>query len=424
MAVAVQVGKTDTKLIVASNGTLPDSTITYLKEIWNLLKQLSGDFDGMPRGPVSSCLPMNKALGEDAKMRIVNLRRKILRFRHRSLRRRVSKYHSNFISLKGVQAKMLGLEPTIRQLEALKPCLDQPALADKTCDLVWKVLVRIRYRLHEYSETIKHFENTQHIPFTVSRYLSKIVSITGDLRVLMQAVHTPPLNNLWQRDFQIINVKGSGAIPSNPPKSRAAWTQLVEDTLRLRNMAAEDKGLVRYILNEIDVRKHVVKMCKTPVRKAQFVHCELKIVSYILQSSEQGFLDYIGISKQCCEGCVQFLQAVKSVLGKRFKVRDAFRIFHYPWVFPDIPQAAFVAKQMRSTVSFNVGQAYKGFRPENKRYLSDSSDSEDTVIGGDPEDEARSASVAKALIQAQVLQLNRVKLIRERAKRKISGLMY
>lgn len=407
VAVAVQVCKKDTRLIVASIETLPDSTIAYLKEICNLLKQLSKDYAGMSGDSVSPTLHMNQGVSIDAQMRIVNFRRKILRFCHRSLLRRISKNYSKLIPLRGDKARMLGLHSTLLENEALKPSLNQPALADKDCDVVWRLLVDIRCRIHHYSETIKYFENTQDIPFPVSRYLSKIVSIYEDFRVLLQAAHTPPLDDLWQRDFQIINVKGSGDIPSDQIKSCVEWTQLVEDTLRIRNIAAEEKELVRYVLNEIDVRQHTVTMCKTTIRKgAQVVHCELKIVSYIFQSHhEQGFLDYIGISKPCCNGCVQLLLAVKSVLGHRFRVKDAYRMFYYPWAFPpNIPHAASVAKQMRKPVSFDVGQDYRGFRPEKyKRHVSSkNSDSEETiVIDGEPEDEdPRSASATRgALIQ-------------------------
>lgn len=377
-------------------------------------------YAGMPGDSVSPTLHMNQGLGTDAQMRIVNFRRKILRFCHRSLLRRISKNYLKLIPLRGDKARMLGLHSTLMDIEALKPSLNQPALADKDCDIVWRLLVDIRCRIHHYSETIKYFENTQDIPFPVSLYLSKIVSIYEDFRVLLQAAHTPPLTDLWQRDFQIINVKGSGDVPSDQIKSRVEWTQLVEDTLRLRNMAAEEKGLGRYVLNIVDVRQHAVTIFKTPLRKeAQVVHCELKIVSYILQSHhEQRFLDYIGISKPCCNGCVQFLLAVKSVLGHRFRVKDAFRMFYYPWAFPpDIPHAASVAKQMRKPVSFDFGQAYRGFRPENnKRHVSsENSDSEETiVIDGDPEDEAPcSTSVTRgAMIQ---------KREKSGKKRRISG---
>lgn len=214
-------------------------------EIWNLLKQLSKNYAGMSRDSVSPTLHMNQGLGIDAQMRIVNFRRKILRFYHQGLLRRISKNYSKLIALRGDKARMLGLHSTMIEIEGLKLYLNQPASADKDCDVVWRLLVDIRCRIHHYSQTIKHFENTEDTPFPVSRYLEKIVSVYEDFRVLLQAVHTPPLNDLWQRDFQIVNVKGSGDIPSDQLNSRVAWTQLVHDTLRLRNMAAEDKGLVR-----------------------------------------------------------------------------------------------------------------------------------------------------------------------------------
>lgn len=171
-------------------------------------------------------------------------------------------------------------------------------------------------------------------------------------------------------------------------------------------------------------------MCKTPLPKeAQVVvHCELKIVSYILQSHhEQGFLDYIGISKPCCNGCVHLPLAVKSILDHSFRVKEAFPMFYYPWAFPpDTPHAASVANQMRKSVSFDVGQAYKGFCPENnKRHVSsENSDSGETTVidSDDPEDdEARSASVTKALIQDREKNAKKKKnLMRDRVHKLIT----
>lgn len=44
VAVALQISNMDIRLIVASNASLPGSTITYLEEIWKILKQLSKDY--------------------------------------------------------------------------------------------------------------------------------------------------------------------------------------------------------------------------------------------------------------------------------------------------------------------------------------------------------------------------------------------
>lgn len=198
----------------------------------------------------------------------------------------------------------------------------------------------------------------------------------------MKAANSPRLRVLFHQDFRIINLKGSGDIPFNLPKSRAGWTQVVQDALQWRNMAAKVKGEVNSKLNSLNVEQHAAKMCETPPRNTNFVHCELNIINYILHSSEEGFLNYIGLSKLCCRGCSQYIQAVEYILGKRFKVRGTHQKFYYPWAFPNLPHASAVAEQMRNSISFVFGQTYKGFYPETNLYLSDS---EATASSGDDE---------------------------------------
>lgn len=384
VAVAVQIRTMDIRLIVASNGTLPNSTTTYLGEIWNILKQLSKDYqDAHHRMSKLSILPKRpptKDLSEDARRRVQNLRQKILRFGHQNLRLRVSKHYSSIISINRDVAKELGLEPMIKQLKIIKSALDLPALADKIWNCVWIILESIRFRFDEFSSSIRNIENTPLIPFPLFRYLSKVVSASRDIKVLMNAAYSTRLRALFHRDFQIINLNGSGYIPLSLPRSRARWTQLVENILRWHNMTAKENGEVMLKLDEVKVQQYVVKMCERPIFcKIRFVHCELNIVSYILQSSEQGFLDDIGVSKLSCTGCAQFIQAVEHVSGKRFKVKGTDQKFDYPWVFPNIPHNALesVAERMRETISFTFGQTYEGFHPETKPDLSESNDDDD-----------------------------------------------
>lgn len=369
MAIGVQVGKTDIRLLVASNNSLPDSTITHMTKIWNLLKQLSKDFDAVPG---NFAPPRPKDLSQNTVRDIFHLRERILRFNHLRMRRRVWKHYSTAMSLHEHQVKKLGLKDTVTQLKALKKALDQRAPANETWDSVWSALRRICFHLAAESETIRKIQNSLEIPFNLHRYLWKIVSICQDTNNLIIQATRHPLKELLRRDFQIINVKGSEGIPSNALNSRAEWTQLVGDILKRRNMAAEEAGLVRFEMDETEVRQDSAEMCETPRRKAKFVHCELKIVSHVLQSSEKGFLDYIGLSKLSCEACVHFMRAVESVSGARFRVKNVALTFDYPWAFPDIPHASSVAEQMGKTVSSQFGRTYSGFRRENKRYHSDS----------------------------------------------------
>lgn len=307
MAVAVQTNKTHTRLIVASNDTLPDTTIAFLKKVWNILEQLSRDYQdynvAVPENSVSPRQLPTRDPSEDAQILVKDLRQMILRFGHQRVRRRISKHYSNILSINGELAEKVGLEPIITQLKTIKPALDQPALVDKIWDSIWIILENIRFRFDEFSDTIKTRENTPSIPFSLFRYLSKVVSVSQDIKLLMKAANSPRLRALFQRNFQIINLKGSGDIPFNLPRSRAGWTHLVEDTLRWRNLAAKEKGEVKFKLDKLNVEQHVGRMCETPTRNSNYVHCELNIISYILQSSEEGFLDCIGVSKLCCRGC-------------------------------------------------------------------------------------------------------------------------
>lgn len=358
MAVAVQISGMDIKLIVASNNSLPDSTIAHLKGIWNILKQLSRDYQDhhrMPENSVSPKPPAIQDLSKDAQMRVDNLWRNILRFGHQKFRRRVSKNYLNIISVNEDVAKEIGLELVIRLLKIIKPELDRPALSDKMWDHIGTVLEHIRLQFYEFSDSIKKYEDDSLIPFPLFRYLSKVVSVCKDITALLKAASSPRLGALFNRDFQIINLQGSGDISFNLPNSRAGWTQLVEDTFRWRNMTAKAKGEVKFQLDKTEVQQRALRMCGKPLQNTNFVHCELNVISYILNSSEEGFLDYIGVSKLCCRGCAHYIQAVEHVLGKRFKIKGVHPKFYYPWVFPDIPRASSVAERMRSTISFAFG---------------------------------------------------------------------
>lgn len=385
MAVAVQIRTMDIRLIVASNGTLPTSTTKYLGEIWDILKQLSKDYqDSNLRMSKLSILPKRpptKDLSEEARRRVHTLRQKVLRFGHQNLRLRVSKHYFSIISINSDVAKELGLEPTIKQLKIIKPALDLPSLTDKIWNCVWIILESIRCRFVEFFSSVKNIENTPLVPFPLFRYLSKVVSVSRDIKVLLHAAYSTRLRALFRRDFQIVNLNGSGYVPFSLPKSRAGWTQLVEDTLRWHNMAAKENGGAPMKLDEIKVQQHVVKMSdERPLFfKTSFVHCELTIVSYILQSSEQGFLDDIGVSRLSCTGCAQFIQAVEHVSGKRFKVKGTDQKFDYPWAFPNIPPDALesVAERMRETISFIFGQTYDGFCHETNPNLFESDDDDD-----------------------------------------------
>ena len=375
VAVAAQIIKTNIRLIVASNDTLPDSKITYLVEIWNILKQLSKDYqdyNNVPENSVSPKRPSTMDLSKDAQMRVKILWQKILQFGHLKLRQRISKHYLNITSMNRDVAKELGLEPIIAQLKIVKPALDRPALEDKIWGYIWTILQHVCSRFEALSD-VKKYENTPPVPFSLFRYLSKVVSVSKDIKILMKAANSPRLRALFLRDFEVINLKGSGDIPFNLPKSRTGWSQLVEDTLRWRNITAKAKGEVKFKLDETNVQQHDTKMWETPLRNTDFVHCKLNIISYILQSSHEGFLDYIGVSKLCCSGCTQYIQAVENVLGKRFKVKGTHQKFYYPWAFPkNLPHASSVAERMKNTISFVFGQTYKGFCPETKLYLSDS----------------------------------------------------
>lgn len=409
MAVAVQIRAMDIRLIVSSNGTLPNSTTTYLGEIWDILKQISKDHQDSNRNHrMSSNLSVlptrpqtqTRDLSEDAQKRIQNLRQKILRFGHQNLRLRVSKHYFSMISIDRDAAKAFGLEPMIKLLKIVKPALDLPALADKIWHFVWLTLEAIRFRLDKSSSRIKDIEITTHIPFPLFRYLSKVVSITRDIKVLMNAAYSNRLRAFFHRHSQIINLNVSRDIPLRLSKSHARWTQLVENTLRFHNVAAEKNMEVMLKLDEFKVQQHVVRMCERPfLCKRNFVHCELNIVSYILQSSEQGFLDDIGVSELSCTGCTQFIQAVQYVSGRRFKVKGADRRFDYPWAFPRIQYDALasVADRMRETISFIFGQMYEGFYLETKSDLSESDHDADDTDEADDADNYNSSKVESSI---------------------------
>lgn len=98
-------------------------------------------------------------------------------------------------------------------LKRIKPALDQLTLSDKIWDRISTIMEHVRLQFYELSDSIKKYENTSRIPFPLFRYLSKVVSATKDIKALMKAANSPSLRKLLYRDFQTINLEGSGNIP-------------------------------------------------------------------------------------------------------------------------------------------------------------------------------------------------------------------
>ncbi len=125
-ALAVQETKTHIKLIVASNNIVPAPTITYLTNVWAILKRLSKDYKDYNDVLDDSTLkkrPATKDLSNPAQMRVWSLRRMILQFGYQKWRKRAFKNYTMFTSVDREDAKTLALEPMIQALEEIKPLL-------------------------------------------------------------------------------------------------------------------------------------------------------------------------------------------------------------------------------------------------------------------------------------------------------------
>ena len=421
-AVAVQETKTDTKLIVASNSIVPASTITHLTNVWKTLNHLSKDYkdyNDVPDDSASPKRPATKDLTNPAQMRVWSLRRMILQFGYQKWRKRALKNYTKFTTVDREDAKELALEPIIQALERMKPLLVLDDIPDDCWDTIWAVLEHIRLLFDPISDNIKRHENKLRTPFPLLRYLSKIVSVIKDIKILTKAANSPRMRYLFSRDFQVIALKGSGDIKFNLPKSQAGWTQLVQNTLRCRNETAKAKGEVSFQLNQNTVQQHIAQMCKTPLRSTNYVHCELNIVNHILQSSEPGFLNYIGVSKLCCRGCSQCIEAVNHVLGSRFKTKGTHQKFYYPWRFPTLPEANFVAARMRNTMCFLFGQMYEGFCPKTQPCLSDS---EAAVLSStDDGSDSEGGTLFEAIARMELALENAGEGNKKKKKRKSQG---
>lgn len=133
VAVAVKQTNTDIKLIVASNNTLPASTIIHLKSVWDILKRLCQDYQDYNVVPDHTKYPKRPST-KSTKPRLCPM---ILRFNNQKLRRQISKHFMDFVSINQKVAKKRGLKPMSTQLKALRPALDLDALSDKFWAYVW-----------------------------------------------------------------------------------------------------------------------------------------------------------------------------------------------------------------------------------------------------------------------------------------------
>lgn len=172
--------------------------------------------------------------------------------------------------------KEIGLELVIGLLKTMKPALDQRAPSDKIWVSMGTILEHIRLQFCAFSDSIKKYEDDSLIPFPLFRYLSKVVSVSKDISALLKAANSPRRGAFFNRDFQIINLQGSGDISFTLPNSSAGWTQLVEDTLRWCNITAGAKGEVKFQLDETKVQQHALRICGKPLQNSNFVHCEFE----------------------------------------------------------------------------------------------------------------------------------------------------
>lgn len=165
-------------------------------------------------------------------MSVKNHWQKILRFCHQKLQQRISEHYLIIISINSDVAKELGLGPIITQLKSIKPALDQSALEVKIWGYVWTILQHICFLFDEFSNNIKKYKNILPVPLSLFWHLSKVVSISRDIKIFDESCKLTPSESFISpglRDFQIINLKRSGDIPFYPAPYGASSLKILFD---------------------------------------------------------------------------------------------------------------------------------------------------------------------------------------------------
>lgn len=371
IAVALNVTSSSTNLFMASNHGVPPNTIRYISGLWELLQDLSHDYEQhnkLPNHSNSPPQPQTSSLPLAAQKRVMQFRRDALKFCSNKLNRRINKHYSSFLAIDSPELSLF--QEVIEGLAELMR--ERDTLLDKDWDLVWDGLSNLQVETTKVLRDNPDLFELTTKTFPAKRYLEKMFGFVTDIKILLNAANFPRLRNHFKIPFVIKTLEpidSTTALPS----SIKGWEEVASKALKEVNSAKTEE--LEYEVLPSKVRSDAQKLVQTRTTTPRnFVHCECIILSHMLFHREELFINYIGVSKLCCRGCSFVITSVNFVHGMRIYTKGCHHKWYYPWKFPPIPEAikSKVVKHTYEKIANFFGNNYSGFRPKTQATLSDS----------------------------------------------------
>lgn len=381
IAVALHLTSSSVHLCMAGNRKVPQNTVNHMSKLWSLLQDLSNDYAKYHkhyRQMISQPQPKTHALPQVAQKKVKEFRREALKFCAEKFNRCISKHLSSFLAVNSsklppnsIFATLQGLLPNLA--EAIKT---RETFSNMRWENIWDGLKTVHALTSEMFKGEPDICKTVDQTFPVKRYLEKLVGVTKDVKILLNAANSPRLRRHFKAHFSIETVDPIGPTAALLPSTINAWENVAFKALEEINRGKLERGEIEWEAVASKVRADAQRVNSRAPPPQHSVHCECILLSHMLFHQEKSFVNYIGVSELCCRGCFQLIQSANFANGTRFVTKGCHHKWYYPWKFPPIPETTknVVVKRMYTDLATLFGNIYAGFRPKTQKTLSYSED--------------------------------------------------
>ena len=385
-AVGLRNAGSEVELLVAENGSIEPKTIEHLRTIWTKLQILSKRFEKHHGHSIDKSSPRQPELvnlNEETQSIILDIQQTALKFVLLKLKKRLSKHFDLFEGMKIAKGHFFSaIYQTVVVLDDIMGGDKIPSESDWTHIAQFLDLIqhKIGFLEPDWSSELKAFTPK---PFDIPRYIMKIVSLSKNIQVLINAANSPRLRSIFGAKLIVTALEPTLLQTYVIPEKSSEWRQVISQVLEEKNRNKEF-GEDEYELTKIagenaqQIAKKILKYRKDqkdqeePLKDTPNVHCECRIIQYTFEPGAPQIYSYIGVSKLSCNGCWEYMQAVNSAYATKFQTKGTHQKWYYPWGFAVIPRSETVTATMYTNICQKIGLVYPGYKAKSRSIHSDS----------------------------------------------------
>ncbi|MCJ1239110.1 hypothetical protein MMC14_007103 [Varicellaria rhodocarpa] len=237
IAVALRVTEKEVELVIAENTDIASGTIRHLESMWTDLEALSKKFEkhhGVSKDSPSSQQPSVTQMSPEMYAMVQNFGRKVLKFVIAKIKRRLAKHYSAFVKMEiniPVNHFFRDVYESVVVLESLIG--NERILTEEEWTEVTNFFELLEHEVEllpaDYFDQ-PDFKSRMPDSFDVLRYLSKLVSIPKDIKVLLNVANSPRLRNIFRAELKI-NPLDPVSQSYELPNTALGWKNLITKVL-------------------------------------------------------------------------------------------------------------------------------------------------------------------------------------------------